>query len=356
MPKIVCEKGKCIHPQPMAPTRHFWRPPSALAPIRGNQFAVHPPRQALVQFHLQPPPFSDFHMPEHVAAKIVSLVSEDGVDMLKAWIQSGPDGKAAVFSRETLSSVRLDKSPSLVLAFHMCELQEAIAILDGIKDVFPHAGLLYIMLHSCAESIPWEFYSMYKRRYYKFSEVDLFADKLMFHINEVGPRRQGTYKNSWEFEDYGECWSDHQNLNEYEGQWCNTCNPYALYLHSLSLGFRCFDLCGAISILSTCKDRFPLAELLYIALNRCAGIELIDDFNSFNRENKCFFDVSLMANKLIGHISASEPKCFGSYSETFLYEEYPDCWLIHELNNEFNGERCSQCLYFYLFRDILLFS
>ncbi|KAL9857342.1 hypothetical protein AtNW77_Chr1g0025201 [Arabidopsis thaliana] len=193
-------------------------------------------------------------MPEHVAAKIVSLVSEDGVDMLKAWIQSGPDGKAAVFSRETLSSVRLDKSPvfihmahesssyhmfytkclafknpyalylqSLVLAFHMCELQEAIAILDGIKDVFPHAGLLYIMLHSCAGSIPWEFYSMYKRRYYKFSEVDLFADKLMFHINEVGPRRQGTYKNSWEFEDYGECWSDHQNLNEYEGQWCNTC-------------------------------------------------------------------------------------------------------------------------------------
>jgi len=50
---------------------------------------------------------------------------------------------------------------------------------------------------------------------YKFSEVDLFGDKLMFHINEVGPRHQGTYKNSWEFEDYGECWSDHQNLNEY---------------------------------------------------------------------------------------------------------------------------------------------
>jgi len=36
-------------------------------------------------------------MPEHVAAKIVSLISKDGVDMLKAWIQSRPDGKAAVF-------------------------------------------------------------------------------------------------------------------------------------------------------------------------------------------------------------------------------------------------------------------
>ena len=45
----------------------------------------------------QPPPFPDIHMPEHVAAKIVSLISKDGVDMLKAWIQSRPDGKAAVF-------------------------------------------------------------------------------------------------------------------------------------------------------------------------------------------------------------------------------------------------------------------
>ena len=50
----------------------------------------------------------------------------------------------------------------------------------------------------------------------------------MFHINEVGPRRQWTYKNSWEFKDYGECWLDHQNFNEYEGQWCNTCIYYYL--------------------------------------------------------------------------------------------------------------------------------
>jgi len=66
----------------------------------------------------QPPPFPDFQMPEHVAANILILVFEDGVDMLKAWIQSGPDGKAAVFSRETLSSVRLDKSPVFI---HMAQ-------------------------------------------------------------------------------------------------------------------------------------------------------------------------------------------------------------------------------------------
>jgi len=53
MPKIVCEKGKCIHPRPMSPTRHYWRPPSALAPVRGNQFAVQPLRQPLVHFNLQ---------------------------------------------------------------------------------------------------------------------------------------------------------------------------------------------------------------------------------------------------------------------------------------------------------------
>ncbi|KAL9811910.1 hypothetical protein AtNW77_Chr5g0114581 [Arabidopsis thaliana] len=129
-------------------------------------------------------------------AKIVSYVAESGVDSLKSFVKAGLLFKAAVYSKETLSCVRLDRSRYFMLAFHMCELQEAIAILDGIKDVFPHAGLLYIMLHSCAGSIPWEFYRMYKRRYYKFSEVDLFADKLMFHINEVGPRRQGTYKNS----------------------------------------------------------------------------------------------------------------------------------------------------------------
>lgn len=205
------------------------------------------------------PPFPQFHIPDHVLAKIVAYIYEDGVDLLKAWIQTEPDGTAAVMSQEMLSLVRLDKSPefiqmaqklsayhgfytkclqfnnpyalyvhSLVLGFRFCDLNGAIAVLDGIKNVFPHAGLLFIMLHSCQGTIPWEFYISYKRSYYKFSEVDLFADKLMYHINSVGPRRQGTYKASWEFEDYRECWSDHQYLDEGEGQWCNACIYYYL--------------------------------------------------------------------------------------------------------------------------------
>ncbi|CAB86478.1 putative protein [Arabidopsis thaliana] len=426
MPKIVCEKGKCIHPRPMSLTRHYWRPPSALAPVRGNQFAVQPLSQPLVHFNLQPPPFPDFHMPDHVAAKIVSLVFEDGVDMLKAWIQSGPDGKAAVFSSETLSSVRLapffihmaEESSSyhmfytkcltaenpyalylqrLVLAFHMFELQEVIAILDGIKDVFSHAGLLYIMLHSCDGSIPWEFYIQYKRRYYKFSEVDLFANKLMFHINErkiarlyipepilalivshVSEEGIEALKNWIKSGHDGKSAAfsvetlsrvrldkspDFINMSSPDSvhfSFYSKClakrNPYAMYLQSLRLGFRSLDLIGAISLLNDCKDVIPIANLLYVALNRCASNEVLDAFNTFKQEKVCFTNVDIMAKTLIGHISDSEPKRFGSYAELFHYEDSPDCWLMHEFYKEYNGERCSDCIYYFLFGDILLIS
>lgn len=56
-----------------------------------------------------------FHMPAALLAKIVSLVGVDGVDALKNWIKAGPEGKAAVFSKETLSTVRLDKSQQVCL-------------------------------------------------------------------------------------------------------------------------------------------------------------------------------------------------------------------------------------------------
>lgn len=133
-------------------------------------------------------------------------------------------------------------------------------------------------------------------------------------------------------------------------------NPYALYLKSLQLGFGSVDLFGAISLLNDCKDSFPLAKLLYICLNRCAGNEVVDSFNSFKRENTCFLNVERMAKTLFEHISASEPKRVGTYAELFYYEDYPDCWLQHEFYQEYNGERCSHCIYFYLFRDILLLS
>ncbi|EOA12200.1 hypothetical protein CARUB_v100127851mg, partial [Capsella rubella] len=55
-------------------------------------------------------PPNNIHIPAGLLAKIVSLVGEDGVDSLKNWIKAGPEGKEAVFSKETLSTVRLEKS------------------------------------------------------------------------------------------------------------------------------------------------------------------------------------------------------------------------------------------------------
>lgn len=49
-------------------------------------------------------------MPAPLLAKIVSYVAEDGVDALKNWVRAGPEGLAAVYSQETLHSVRLDRS------------------------------------------------------------------------------------------------------------------------------------------------------------------------------------------------------------------------------------------------------
>ena len=124
---------------------------------------------------------SRLYIPEPILALIVSYVSEQGIDALKNWIKAGHVGKLAAFSDETLTWVRLDKSPHFI------------------------------------------YMSSYNSLYFSF---------------------------------YSKCLEKR--------------NPYALYLHSLSLGFRSLDLCGAIPILNTCKDRFPLAKLLYIALNRCA--------------------------------------------------------------------------------------
>jgi len=51
---------------------------------------------------------------EPILALIVSYVSEQRIDDLKNWIKVGHDGKLAVLSDETLTRVRLDKSPHFI--------------------------------------------------------------------------------------------------------------------------------------------------------------------------------------------------------------------------------------------------
>jgi len=50
-------------------------------------------------------------------------------------------------------------------------------------------------------------------------------------------------------------------------------NPYALYVKSIILAFLFFDLEKAIMVVATAKEVYPVAKLLYIMLNSCAGTE-----------------------------------------------------------------------------------
>lgn len=173
---------------------------------------------------------------------------------MKSWLKSGNEGKTAAMSPETLSCVRLDRSPcflqmeqpnsvyhnfyckclknlnpyalyveSLVLGFRVCYLDGAIDILNDIKELYPLAGLLFIMLNSCAGVEVSEFYLKFKRQHPRFNDVDQMADELLYHINSIGPRRAGTYTETWHFDDYGECWEHHQWLDEYNGERCHCC-------------------------------------------------------------------------------------------------------------------------------------
>lgn len=177
---------------------------------------------------------------------------------MKNWILSGPNGKAAVFSHETLSTVRLDKcgdfarwsrpaSPhavffskcleannvyavyvhSLVLGFRFCDLDRAISVVSAIKDIYPLAKLLFIMLKSCAGTEDLDLYWKFKKEV-RFAEIDEMSDSLLYHINSVGPRRWGTYSRSWHFDDFPECWQHHDWLKEFNGERCPTCIYYYL--------------------------------------------------------------------------------------------------------------------------------
>ncbi|CAL9227633.1 unnamed protein product [Arabidopsis halleri] len=56
----------------------------------------------------------EIYIPAPLLAKIASLVAEEGVGDPKNWILAGREGVEAVLSNETLSRVRLDKSPHFI--------------------------------------------------------------------------------------------------------------------------------------------------------------------------------------------------------------------------------------------------
>lgn len=207
------------------------------------------------------------HIPDAILAIIASCVSEDGVDALKNLILAGPQGTRACLSPETLSRVRLDKSPLFVW---MCRQRS---------------------------------------RYYPF---------------------------------YAKCL-------QYK-------NPYALYVESLKRAFVYLDLSVAITILRGIKDVYPLAHLLLIMLNNCAGDEDLQLFNHFRRVHYRLSEVQYMADALIYHINRMHPRRQGSFEKTWHFELFPECWDAHRWLKEINGERCLHCIYFYLSREICCLS
>ncbi|XP_010495109.1 PREDICTED: uncharacterized protein LOC104772163 [Camelina sativa] len=123
-------------------------------------------------------------------------------------------------------------------------------------------------------------------------------------------------------------------------------NPYALYVKSLFLAFQCSALKEAIAVVSTIKHVYPVAELLWIMLKSCEGTMDMDFYWNYKKKSR-FGDVDLLADSLMYHITKMRPKRRGTFSKA---------WQFEEALQEFNGERCIDCIFFYLSRDVMLLS
>ncbi|CAL9223378.1 unnamed protein product [Arabidopsis halleri] len=137
-------------------------------------------------------------------------------------------------------------------------------------------------------------------------------------------------------------------------------NPYALYVRSIELAFRNFDIEEAINIAATVRGVYPVAELLYIMLNSCAGKEDRVVYSQFKKRYN-YEEAEQLCDTLRFHIKSVNPKGCGTYCETWTFSDSPVCWESHQFFDEYNGgpyivERCIDCIYFYLSRDIMEIS
>ncbi|EOA36397.1 hypothetical protein CARUB_v10010837mg, partial [Capsella rubella] len=169
-------------------------------------------------------PVAGIHIPQPILAKIVSYVAVEGISELKSWIRTGKEGKITMQSPETLAAFRLDRSYDFVrwcrptsiyfnffgmclhaknpyalymkalhLAFIVGHLNEALIVLQPLQVVYQVAELAYNMLLTCAGTLKDEDLWILKKKY-SFEEVSRNADKLMYHIYMMGPRRADTYR------------------------------------------------------------------------------------------------------------------------------------------------------------------
>lgn len=133
-------------------------------------------------------------------------------------------------------------------------------------------------------------------------------------------------------------------------------NPYALYVESIKRAFVCLDFKAAIQLSGSVKHCYPLAELLYIMLNSCAGHADLDAFNNFKTKHTRLKEVEQMRDALIYHINRINSRHCGTFERTLRFNDLPECWESHLWRREFNGERCLECIYYYLLIEIVSLS
>ncbi|XP_006279303.2 uncharacterized protein LOC17874425 [Capsella rubella] len=132
-------------------------------------------------------------------------------------------------------------------------------------------------------------------------------------------------------------------------------NPYAVYVRGLFLAFKTCDINEALLVLGTIKDIYPVGELAYYMLQSCAGF--LSEKNYYELKSKYPFEtIATTADALMRHIYNIGPRHCRTYSDTWHFEDFPTCWEHHEAVGEYNGQRCMDCIYFYISRDILLLS
>lgn len=201
----------------------------------------------------------DFHIPNHILANIVSFVAEDGATALKDWIISGNEGKDAALSPESLNRVRLESSPNFVawslpnssnypffckclkekntyaiyaeslrLGFNTGDLNTSIRMLSHIKDKYPQAKLMLILLSSYSGVECCDLYHSFHREHVCLAKLEEMADMLIYHVNNVQPRRRDSYGASATFAFFPECWLESEFIESHNGKVCIHCIYYYL--------------------------------------------------------------------------------------------------------------------------------
>ncbi|KAG7536986.1 hypothetical protein ISN44_As13g009130 [Arabidopsis suecica] len=131
-------------------------------------------------------------------------------------------------------------------------------------------------------------------------------------------------------------------------------------VRSIEEAFSNFDIEEAIKIVAVVRGVFPVAELLYIMLNSCAGKEDRVVYSQFKKRYN-YEEAEQLCDTLRFHIKSVNPKGCGTYCETWTFSDSPVCWESHQFFDEYNVgpyivERCIDCIYFYLSRDIMEMS